>query len=262
MSKLNVSVIQTDIAWENPYENIKNISKFVLSEPGTDIFVLPEMFNTGFTNNTLDFAETADGFTLSKIKELSRISGAAICGSMILTESDSTYNTFVFVKPDGSVAMYNKRHLFAYGGEAEMFTKGEERVVVEYLGFRIILLICYDLRFPVWSRNNDDYDLMIYVANWPASRRQVHDVLIRARAIENQSYLIACNRVGEDGKGISYSGGSCIIDYKGDVIASAQDNKQEIITAEIDLFEQHKFKLSFPAHLDRDSFKLLIEPKI
>jgi omega-amidase len=256
MSKMNVSVIQMDIVWENPEENLKNISKYVLAKPGVDIFVLPEMFNTGFTNNTAEFAEAENGCTLSKIKELARISGAAICGSIILKQAENIYNTFIFVKPEGNVTMYNKRHLFAYGGETEMFTKGEERVVLEYLGFKIILLICYDLRFPVWSRNNDDYDLMIYVANWPATRRQVHDVLIRARAIENQSFVIACNRVGVDGKNISYNGGSAIINYRGDVIVSAKDGAIDQIFGELDLNELAEYKKSFPAHLDRDSFIL------
>lgn len=257
MSKINVSVIQSDIVWEDPEANLKNISRLILSEPGTDLFVLPEMFNTGFTNNTRDFAGTTEGNTVGKMKELSRISGSAICGSLILREDEKCYNSFVFVRPDGKVTVYNKRHLFKYGGEAEMFSKGEERVIVEYMGWRILLLVCYDLRFPVWSRNNDDYDMVIYVANWPASRRNIHDILVKARAIENLSYVIACNRVGEDGKGILYTGGSCIVDYKGETIVAAKDNEPDLIKAELDMSLLNDYKKNFPAHMDRDSFVIL-----
>jgi omega-amidase len=258
MSKIKITVLQTDIIWENPEENIKNINRLVLSQPGSDVYVLPEMFNTGFTDKAEEMAESDDGYTLERIKEISRISGAAICGSLILRNNGHNYNSFVFVKPDGSVTKYNKRHLFGYGGEAEMFTAGTERVVVEYLGWKILLQICYDLRFPVWSRNSDDYDLMIYVANWPSSRRKIHDILVRARAIENVSYLIACNRIGVDGKGISYNGGSTIIDFKGETVANVEDNVQNLITSELDKDEQNLFRKSFPALKDRDNFNLNI----
>lgn len=257
MSKLKVSVLQSDIFWENSNENLNNINRLILSQPGADLYVLPEMFNSGFTSNTDKIAESDDGYTVERIKEISRICGAAICGSLILRTDGKNYNTFVFVKPDGSLIKYNKRHLFGYGGEADMFSKGEERVIAEYMGFRILLLVCYDLRFPVWSRNNDDYDMIIYVSNWPASRRLIHDILVRARAIENQSFVVACNRVGADGKDISYSGGSSIIDYKGTEIAIANDNLQEIIKAELDLNAQNEFKKNFPAQQDRDSFVIL-----
>jgi predicted amidohydrolase len=256
MSKLKITVIQTDIVWENPAENLKHYNKLILSQPGSDLYVLPEMLNTGFTDNTKDFAETSDGFTLESLREISRISGAAICGSLILTENDKNYNAFVFVRPDGSVTKYFKRHLFKYGGEAEMFSRGEERVVVDYLGFKILLQICYDLRFPVWSRNSDNYDAIIYVANWPASRRNIFDVLIKARAIENLAYVIACNRTGEDGKNIKYDGGSCIIDFKGEMLSYAGDNSDAVISVELDKDALKSFRKSFPALDDRDSFEL------
>lgn len=257
MNKLNITVLQTDIVWENPEANINNIIRLVLSDSETNLFVLPEMFNTGFTNNTDLFAETIDGYTIEKLKELSKISNAAICGSLILKQGDNNYNTFVFIKPDGDVTIYNKRHLFAYGGEVEMFSKGEERVIVEYLGWRINLLVCYDLRFPLWSRNEDNYDMIIYSSNWPASRRNIHDILVKARAIENAAYVVACNRVGEDGKGITYSGGSCIVDYKGEVIIGATDNEICLIKTELDLSNLNDYKKGFPVLLDRDNFKIL-----
>jgi omega-amidase len=255
MSKLKIAVIQTDIVWENPAENLKHYNKLILSQPGYDLYVLPEMFNTGFTNNTKDYSESIDGFSIESLREISRISAAAICGSLILTESEKSYNAFVFVRPDGSVTKYFKRHLFSYGGEAEMFSRGEERVVVDYLGFRILLQVCYDLRFPVWCRNYDNYDAIIYVANWPVSRRIIYDVLLKARAIENLAYVIACNRTGEDGKNIKYDGGSCIIDFKGETLSFASDNKDAIISAELDKEALKNFRKSFPALDDRDSFE-------
>ncbi len=254
---MKIGVLQTDIVWENPEANVKKIGELILSEPETDLFVLPEMFNTGFTNNTEEFAELLNGFTIVSLKEFATSSGAAICGSLILRENEKCYNSFVFVKPDGQVSVYNKRHLFGYGGESDMFSKGEERVIVEYMGWRILLLVCYDLRFPVWSRNVDDYDMIIYVANWPNSRRNIHDILVKARAIENSAFVVACNRVGEDGKGISYSGGSCIVNYQGEVIAASQDNEQVLIKSELDISNLYEYKKRFPVHLDRDSFELL-----
>jgi len=259
MNKLKVTVIQADIVWENSDENIKQFKDLILSNLGSDLYVLPEMFNTGFTDNTTDFAETIEGKTITAIKAISHESSAAICGSMIIKDGVKNYNSCIFITPDGGLKIYNKRHLFSYGGEAGMFSKGQERVIVEYLGWRIILQICYDLRFPVWSRNTGDYDLMIYVANWPTSRRKIHDILVRARAIENLSHLIACNRIGVDGKGISYNGGSAIIDYKGEIIASAEDNIQNFITVALDKEEQNLFRKSFPALIDRDNFTLNLD---
>jgi len=257
MNKLKVTVIQSDIVWENPEENIKRFKDQILSNLGSDLYILPEMFNTGFTDNTTDFAETIEGDTITAIKAISQESSAAICGSLIIKEGDKNYNSCIFVTPDGGLKIYNKRHLFSYGGEAEMFSKGQERVVVEYMGWRIILLICYDLRFPVWSRNTDDYDLMIYVANWPSSRRNVHDILVKARAIENQAYLAACNRVGTDGKSIDYNGGSCLINFKGDVLCQATDAKMQLITSILDLDELRVFRKSFPALNDRETFIII-----
>lgn len=257
MSKLKVTVLQSDITWENPEENLKNYSRLILSQPGSDLYVLPEMFNTGFTNNTASCAETEDGYSLGKLKEISKISGAAICGSLILREVDKDYNAFVFVKPDGEVVKYYKRHLFGYGGEADMFSQGQDRVIVDYMGFRILLLVCYDLRFPVWSRNNDDYDVLIYVSNWPAARRYAHDTLLKARAIENLAYLVSSNRIGVDGKGIKYDGGSCILDFKGNKIADSENNSASVLTAELDLQTLGEFRKSFPALDDKDSFTIL-----
>ncbi|MDD3860515.1 MAG: amidohydrolase [Bacteroidales bacterium] len=257
MNSIKISALQTNIVWENPEENVKNIRNLVFLNPGADLYVLPEMFNTGFTDNVELFGENIEGKTVKELKEISRISEAAICGSIVLKENDKYYNACLFIRPDGTVDIYKKRHLFKYGGEGDMFSKGNERVVVDYLGWRIILMVCYDLRFPVWSRNCDDYDLMIYVANWPASRRYIHDILLKARAIENQSYLVSCNRVGEDGKNIRYNGGSYIIDYKGEIIVAAQDNNVEVINSELYLDELNLYRKNFPAQNDREIFKII-----
>lgn len=257
MNKLKVSSIQINVVWENSEENIRNIRNFIFSNPGYDLYVLPEMFNTGFIDNVSEFGEDLTGKTVTEIKEISRISEAAICGSIVLMEEGKYYNACLFIKPDGSIRVYKKRHLFKYGGEGDVFSKGNDRVIVEYLGWRIILMVCYDLRFPVWSRNCDDYDMMIYVSNWPEVRRSVFDILLRARAIENQAYLVSCNRIGEDGKHIKYNGGSCIIDYKGNAIVTATDNSEEIISAELDLDELQLYKKQFPAQDDRELFEII-----
>jgi len=258
MSKLKISAIQMDVVWENPEENIRNINSYVFSHPGADLYVLPEMFNTGFIDNVTEFGETIEGKSITDLKEISRISSAAICGSIVLKENDKYFNACVFVKPDGSVSVYKKRHLFKYGGEGEMFSRGNERIIVDYLGWRIILMVCYDLRFPVWSRNCDDYDIIVYVSNWPEVRRNIFDVLLRARAIENQAYLISCNRIGEDGKKIKYNGGTCIFNYKGEEMSKAKENELEIVNAELDLDELLAFRKKFPAQSDRESFEIIL----
>lgn len=257
MNNLKITTIQTDLVWENPEENVRNIRNLIFLNPGADLYVLPEMFNTGFTDNAVEFGESIDGQTVTLVKEISRISEAAICGSIILNDEGKYYNACLFIKPDGTVAIYKKRHLFKFGGEGDVFSKGNERVVVDYLGWRIILMVCYDLRFPIWSRNCDDYDLMIYVSNWPESRRYMQDILLKARAIENQAYLLSCNRVGEDGKNIKYNGGSCIINYKGEIIVSAQDNKIDVINTELYLDELQLFRKKFPAQGDREFFEII-----
>lgn len=258
MSKLKVSVLQTDIIWENAEENLKNYNKLILQNPGSDLYVLPEMFNSGFTNNVYGCAEDDNGKSLTTLSEISRITGAAIATSLILKENDLFYNVFVFVKPDDRIIKYNKRHLFKLGGEGKMFTKGSERVVFEFRGFKILFQVCYDLRFPVWSRNTEGYDLMINVASWPIERRKMFDILLRARAIENLCYVVGCNRIGIDGNNLFYTGGSCIIDPKGEYIALANDEQEEIITATLDTDTIQEYRKSFPALDDKDDFNILV----
>lgn len=258
MSKLKITLLQTNILWENSDENIKEINRLVLQNHGADLFVLPEMFNTGFTDKVEQFAEDEVGFTLTSLKEIAKISEAAICGSLLMKDGDKFYNTFVFVKPDGQIIKYNKRHIFRIGNESPKISSGNSRVIINYLGVRIMPQICYDLRFPVWNRNADDYDVIIYVANWPSARRNIFDILLRARAIENLCFVVANNRVGTDGNNIIYNGGTQVIDYRGEIMAKAIDNKEDVLKVELDLAELEEFKKSFPAHLDRDNFQIFV----
>lgn len=256
MSKIDISILQLDTVWEKPQANLQIIENHISNNRNSDLYVLPEMFNTGFTNNVANQSEKIDGFSVTKLKEIAISNQVAICGSLILEDSGKYYNSFLFITPDGKTFRYDKRHLFKIGGEAEMFTGGSKRVVVEYLGFRFLLQVCYDLRFPVWSRNRNDYDAIIYVANWPAGRRFVYDTLLRARAIENQSFVIAANRIGSDGQGVSYDGGSCVINAKGESLIVTEDNKELVKSISIDLVELKEFRAKFPAYLDADDFTL------
>ncbi len=258
MSKLDIAIIQSDIVWENPDENLVRVYEKISNAKQSDIYVLPEMFNTGFTNNVEKFAEKSDGKSVVFLKNLAKEKNAAICASLILSENNKYYNSFLFVKPDGEIIRYDKRHLFKMGGEADMFTGGLNRVVCNYKNVRFLLQICYDLRFPVWSRNRNDYDAIIYIANWPSSRQYIYDTLLSARAIENQSFVIATNRIGEDGNGISYDGGSCFIDAKGKTLIKTGDNREEIIYLVLDLEEQNKYRQNFSAWQDADQFEINI----
>lgn len=259
MNNLKISLVQTDLVWEDIDSNLKALEKKILAAEKTDVFVLPEMFNTGFSNNIKDCYETNDGKTVSWMKEMANLSGAAIAGSMIFKDADVYYNRFMFVEPDGKISFYNKRHLFALGGERhDIFTIGNSRTIVEYKSFKILLLICYDLRFPVWSRNVDDYDIIIYTASWPTTRRNVWDTLLKARAIENQAYVIGVNRIGVDGCNLIYNGGSCIINPKGDVVNSAKDDTDQIISSFIDKKLIETFREDFPVLKVRDDFKINI----
>ncbi|MDD2635060.1 MAG: amidohydrolase [Bacteroidales bacterium] len=258
MSKLKVAVIQHDIFWEDPEKNLQQVSKIIKNADHADVFVLPEMFNTGFSNNVNSTSEDINGNTIKTLKNLAKEKGAAICTSIILSEHNKFYNSFLFVKPDSDIIRYDKRHLFKMGGEADMFTAGKDRVVYNYKGVRFLLLVCYDLRFPAWSRNRNDYDAIIYVSSWPIVRRHAHDTLLKARAIENLSYVIGANRIGVDGNELVYDGGSCIIDPKGYPLAVANNNKQEVIYAEIDTETLNKFRNSFTALHDADEFEILI----
>lgn len=247
---MKISIIQQDIVWADVNENIRKADTALDSQPGAELYIFPEMFSTGFCTFPEGVAE-AQGQTLQWMKTKSAQIGAAIAGSVAIREDGKYYNRFYFVKPDGEVAQYDKKHLFTFGGEHERFTAGDKRVVVEYKGVRILLEVCYDLRFPIWSRNHGDYDMILYVANWPTVRVAAWKSLLVARAIENQCYVAGVNRVGADPSN-EYSGGSMVIDPYGKIIASCEDGVEMIASAEIDMEMLETFRNKFPVLNDAD----------
>ena len=253
--KLKVALLQKNIAWGDPVKNRKNFSNAMELCGKADLYILPEMFSTGFCSKSQFFAEPSGNSSLEWMKECASRFNAAIAGSIAIDEGGIHYNRFYFVKPDGATEFYDKRHLFTYGGEDNFFKGGKERRIVEYNGFRILLQVCYDLRFPVFSRNMKDYDLAVYVASWPASRAEVWSALLKARAIENQCYVIGVNRVGDDPES-HYSGNSIAIDAYGHTVATCTPEKEETVCAELDLAELEEFRKKFPVLEDRDIFEL------
>lgn len=252
---MKISIIQSELAWENKSLNFKNLGDLMSPHfNNTDIIVLPEMFNTGFSMNHERLYEPLYGETFNWMSEISKKGNFGVCGSYIVKEKELLFNRWVFVSPEQDLWYYDKRHLFSMAGEDKIFSRGEKRLIFSFRGIRISPFICYDLRFPVWSRNRNDYDLMINAANWPESRREVWMTLLKARAIENQCYVAGANRTGIDGSGIKYSGDSVIINPMGMVIASAKPNEVSAITGEVSMDELADFRKKFPVHNDADSF--------
>ncbi len=252
---MKITLLQTDIAWKKPEENEVNAERMILSAPGADLYVLPEMWSTGFITDTEPETEE-HGRSLQWMKDMASQSHAALCGSLAVKEEDGNcYNRQFFVQPDGNVSTYDKHHLFKYGGEDRYYHTGNQRTVVSYQGFRFLLVTCYDLRFPVWSRYQEDYDAIICVANWPESRQDVWHILLRARAIENQCYVIGCNRVGDD-PNCHYIGHSAIIDSRGRTLVEGQEEEALTLTAEIDKESLLAFRQKFRVLDDRDRFHL------
>lgn len=257
MSNLHVSLVQEDLIWENPEKNMQLFTeKLKELHAKTDLVVLPEMFTTGFSMSPEKCAEQWPGKTLDWMKQESRQGGFALCGSIMAREGDDFYNRFVWVDPQGQVEYYDKRHLFQMGGEHEIYKAGKSLITINYKGWRIAPFICYDLRFPVWSRNANTYDLAIYVANWPAPRYQVWEKLLLARAIENQCYVIGVNRVGIDGRDLKYSGNSMLVDPRGDAVLQFTPGIAEIKSVEISKDELLAFRKKFPVLTDADQFRL------
>lgn len=259
MNELRITLVQSDIIWENKPANLTVLGEKLEHLAGTtDLVVLPEMFSTGFSMNSRAIAEAADGETLNVLRELARLHDVAICGSMIATDGGQYYNRGFFIHPDGSAEFYDKRHLFRMGDEPNHYSSGKERLIVNYREWKICLLICYDLRFPVWARNvQNEYDLLIYVANWPASRSKVWNLLLPARAVENMSYVCGVNRVGADGLGLKYTGDSVLIDARGQKVVACTPGVDEIQTATLSLDALHDFRRKFPAWMDGDKFEII-----
>lgn len=256
--KLKVAYFQQDIVWENTKANLEKIVKVLNSlDSGTDLFILPEMFHAGFTMDPGKIAEKMSGEVVSWLKNNAQKHNVTIIGSVIIAENGKYFNRLFVAAPDKDIEYYDKRHLFSIGGENDKYQKGEKRLITKVKNWRIMPLICYDLRFPVWSRNRNDYDLLIYIANWPESRREVWNTLLKARALENQCYVIGVNRTGADPEN-SYAGDSMVIDAKGKIISCTEEKAEELRTIEIDLSELKSFRKRFPVWKDSDDFKIMI----
>jgi len=252
---MKISLIQSDLAWLDKATNLERFSELLAPlKAATDLVVLPEMFNTGFSVNPLQIFEEQNGETFKWMSGQAESGGFAICGSYIVKEGSNYYNRWLLVTPEKESYIYDKRHLFSISGEDQRFTRGEKRIVFTFRGVRISPYICYDLRFPVWMRNRNDCDLIIVSANWPESRRSVWNTLLQARAIENQCYVAGSNRIGTDGEGIKYCGDSVVVNPKGEIIASAEINEERCVSADISIDELSDFRSKFPAWKDADEF--------
>lgn len=254
---MKVALFQTKLAWEQPETNRKFIEEYFLNEATDfDLFVLPEMFTSGFTMHPEKISETMQGETISWLKKLAKIKNCAITGSLVIHENDNYYNRMVFVHPSGKIDAYDKRHLFTLAGEEKVYTKGNEKAIVNYNNWNICLQICYDLRFPVFARNVENYDLLLYVANWPKVRIMAWDALLKARAIENMTYTIGVNRIGTDANALEYTGHSKIIDFLGNEILSCE-NELGVFIIEIDKNQQTQTRQKMNFLNDKDAFQLI-----
>jgi predicted amidohydrolase len=253
MQSLIVTYIQTELVWENVQANLEMLdNKIKAIENPTDLIVLPEMFSTGFSMNPAGLAETMLGSAVTWMKEKAAEKAAVITGSLMIEEGGHYFNRLIWAQPNGRMRTYDKKHLFRMTGEEKVYQAGTHQLTVELKGWRIRPFICYDLRFPVWMRNSENpYDLAIVVANWPASREVQWQTLLRARAIENQSYVIGVNRVGVDGNEIDYNGYSCVIDYQGNVHFQ-EVNRAHTQTASLSLTTLQSYRKTFPVWMDRD----------
>ena len=255
---MNVCLIQTNIAWGDVSGNLRQFETLAAQAAPADLYVLPEMFTTGFATSAGALVETEPADGLEWMKAFAKMRGAAVCGSVALklAASENCVNRMYFVTPDGGVRVYDKKHLFGYGGERDRFSAGIDRVTVEYDGVRFMLAVCYDLRFPVWLRNRGDYDVLIVSANWPEGRRRAWDVLTKARAIENQCYVLAVNRTGSD-PSCNYDGGTAVVGPSGEMLASVPDNTAGCCSAQLDIKGLAALRRDFPVLDDADAFTLL-----
>lgn len=254
---MKINLIQTDIVWGDPQANCAHLDKLLAGAEPADLYVLPEMFSTGFATLANATVEHEPSEGLAWMQRKAQELHAAIAGSIALETPAKCVNRFYFVRPDGTYVQYDKRHLFGYGGEGERFRAGKERVIVEYKGVRFLLAVCYDLRFPVWLRSRDDYDVMLLVASWPDVRRFAWDTLARARAIENACYVAAVNRVGSD-PACNYNGGTAWIGPYGETLAEVADGSEGVASGEIDLERIAAYHAKFPVLSDADAFELHI----
>ena len=254
---MKIALIQTSLSWENPMENRSHLVQKINGFLGeVDLIILPEMFSTGFTMNPKAVAETMQGETVSWLQHLAKAKNAAITGSLVIEENGNYYNRLVFVFPNGQIKTYDKRHLFSLAGEDKFYSAGTDKLIVDYKGFKICPLICYDLRFPVFSRNVENYDVLLYVANWPKPRVNAWDILLKARSAENMCYTIGVNRIGTDDNNHEYVGHSQAVDFLGNYLLEPQESEGVfIVTLDKEKLMETRSKLAFLD--DKDKFEII-----
>ncbi|TVR61671.1 MAG: amidohydrolase [Gemmatimonadales bacterium] len=261
---LRIALVQADTTWHDPESNRRRFeAEFQASCRGCDLVILPETFSTGFSSEAVAWAETMEGETVAWVRAQAKELGAAITGSVQIRVGDGVRNRLLWAMADGRFLHYDKRHLFRMAGEHQHYVAGRERLLVDFRGWRICPLVCYDLRFPVFARNrfdrtrpgDHDYDLLVFVANWPAARHRAWQTLLQARAMENLSYVAGVNRVGTDGNGIAYAGGSAVLDFMGEPVEAAGDGVETLVTT-LSMTRLREYRERFPAHLDADRFEL------
>ena len=262
MQDLNIRIIQADLFWEDTDRNLKKFDQLLRNiDLSNDLVVLPEMFNTGFTMNVKKCAETEDGKTITWLRQKAKELNCVIAGSLLIHENGAFYNRLIWMKQDGSFEYYNKRHLFRMSNEHLTMSEGREKKIVELNGWKINLQICYDLRFPVWSKNSHKdgiyaYDILLYIANWPEIRKHAYEKLLPARAIENQAFVVWINRVGKDGNDIAHSGDSSVTDPYGKELKKAKPNLEEVLSIKLSWKELADFRKKFQVGLDWDHFHI------
>lgn len=256
--QINVTTIQTNLFWENKDANYKLLSEELQkSASNSNMIILPEMFTTGFSMDTENLAESMSGPSIKWMKSFAKKSNKHIVGSLIIKEKDFFFNRLIVSSPNEAISFYDKKHLFSYADEHLNYSPGKKELIINIKGVKIAFFICYDLRFPVWCRNtNLKYDIAIFIANWPKKRREHWTNLLKARAIENQSFVIGVNRVGNDGNGITYSGDSAVYNYLGEKISLTLPNEQKVENISLNIDALNEFRVEFPTHLDADNFKI------
>jgi predicted amidohydrolase len=255
-NKLRIRLFQADLVWQAANANLQKLNDMADSLLDVDLLICPEMFTSGFTMAVQNVAQTWPGESVNALQQLADKSDTAIVCSLVIFEQGKYFNRLVFIKPNDKLEYYDKRHLFTMGEEHHYYAAGNRQLIVEYKDWKIMPLVCYDLRFPVWSRNVHNYDLLLYVANWPDSRRDVWSTLLKARALENQCFVAGVNRVGNDGMGLNYAGDSVMIDAKGNNLANCDDYQETICDVQINKSELHAFREKFPVLNDKDSFEI------
>ncbi|MBI4946781.1 MAG: amidohydrolase [Bacteroidetes bacterium] len=265
MKDITITIIQANLHWENIDENLKMFFQKISSiKEKTDLIVLPEMFSTGFTMNNKAMAEKMNGKTLEWMKKMAKEKDCVLTGSIIIEESGKYFNRLIWMRTDGSFETYDKRHLFRYANEQDHYTAGNKKLIVELNGWKICPMVCYDLRFPVWIRNRltpnpsptgeGQYDILLFVANWPERRNHPWKTLLMARAMENQSYVVGVNRIGNDGNTIYHSGDSAVINFKGEIIRKTKAHEESVETITLSKTELEDWRKTFPAWMDADQF--------